>query len=209
LRDVTVEFVDDAVRVGEVELSLRRPAEPEALLERGGVRARRVPALLGRALAVGLALARALPDDLRATTVVELGSGLGIPSLVAAARGADVLAVDWAGDAIELLRENAARNRLHVRAEVADWRDFDGTFDLVLAADVLYERRNVEPLLALLPRLAPRVLLAEPGRPYFGTFLEAPSASGRSPTAPTASTSCDAAISRVFTAATRLGPRGA
>lgn len=169
---MTVEFVDDTVRVGEVELSLRRPAEPEALLSEEAFAHDEFLPYWAELWPSGLALARALPDDLRATTVVELGSGLGIPSLVAAARGADVLAVDWAGDAIELLRENAARNRLHVRAEVADWRDFDGTFDLVLAADVLYERRNVEPLLALLPRLAPRVLLAEPGRPYVGTFLE-------------------------------------
>lgn len=169
---MTVEFVDDTVRVGEVELSLRRPAEPEALLSEEAFAHDEFLPYWAELWPSGLALARALPDDLRATTVVELGSGLGIPSLVAAARGADVLAVDWAGDAIELLRENAARNRLHVRAEVADWRDFDGTFDLVLAADVLYERRNVEPLLALLPRLAPRVLLAEPGRPYLGTFLE-------------------------------------
>jgi predicted nicotinamide N-methyase len=172
LRDVTVEFVDDAVRVGEVELSLRRPAEPEALLSEEAFAHDEFLPYWAELWPSGLALARALPDDLRATTVVELGSGLGIPSLVAAARGADVLAVDWAGDAIELLRENAARNGLQVRAEVADWRDFDGAFDLVLAADVLYERRNVEPLLALLPRLAPRVLLGEPGRPYFGTFLE-------------------------------------
>jgi len=168
---VTVEFVDDVVQVGEVGLSLRRPAEPDALLSEEAFERDEFLPYWAELWPSGLALARALPAALHDEQVVELGCGLGIPSLVAAARGADVLAVDWADDAVALLRENAARNGIHLRAEVADWRTFDGTFDLVLAADVLYEARNVEPLLALLPRLAPRVLLAEPGRPYFGTFL--------------------------------------
>ena len=42
----------------------------------------------------------------------------------------------------------------------------------MLAADVLYERRNVEPLLELLPRLAPEVLVADPRRPAAAEFLE-------------------------------------
>jgi predicted nicotinamide N-methyase len=120
----------------------------------------------------GLALARALPVELAGRGVVELGCGLGVPSLVAAARGANVTAVDWAPEAIELLHENAARNGLAVDARVADWRAFGGDYDLALAADVLYEERNVAPLLELLPRLTAEVLLAEPGRPHAASFLE-------------------------------------
>jgi predicted nicotinamide N-methyase len=120
----------------------------------------------------GLALARALPTGIEGLTVVELGCGLGVPSLVAAARGARVTAIDWAEDAIELLRQNAARNRLDLRAQRADWRTFDGTCDIALAADVLYEERNVRPLLELLPLLAEQVWLAEPGRPHAATFLD-------------------------------------
>jgi hypothetical protein len=55
---------------------------------------------------------------------------------------------------------------------VRDWRaSWPARFDLVLAADVLYERRNVEPLVARLQELAPTALLARAGRPYEGTFL--------------------------------------
>jgi len=168
---VTVEFVDEVVRVGEVDLSIRRPAAPDALLSEEAFGRDEFLPYWAELWPSGLALAHALPTALHRTRVVELGCGLGIPALVAAARGAAMLAVDWAADAVALLRENAARNELRLRAETGDWRAFDGSFDLVLAADVLYEARNVEPLLALLPRLAPRVLLAEPGRPYFGTFL--------------------------------------
>jgi predicted nicotinamide N-methyase len=120
----------------------------------------------------GLALACALPADLAGRSVVELGCGLGVPSLVAASRGASVTAVDWAVDAIELLRENAARNGIVLDARRADWRVFEGEYDVALAADVLYEERNVEPLLELLPRLAPEVWLAEPGRPHAATFFD-------------------------------------
>jgi len=119
-----------------------------------------------------LDLARALPVDLAGLRVVELGCGLGVPSLVAAARGADVTAVDWAADAIALLRANAARNRVHVEAVHADWRGFGGSFDLALAADVLYEARNVEPLVGLLSRLAPEALVGLAGRPYERDFIE-------------------------------------
>ena len=103
--------------------------------------------------------------------MVELGCGLGLPSLVAAARGAGVTALDWAPPAIELLRENAARNGLELDARHGDWRAFTGSFELVLGSDLLYEERNADALLALLPALAPEVLLAEPGRPHSAEFL--------------------------------------
>jgi predicted nicotinamide N-methyase len=119
----------------------------------------------------GVALAAALPERLDGLRIVDLGCGLGIPSLVAAARGASVTAVDWAPEAVALLQENAARNGLALRAEVADWRSFDGSYELALAADVLYEPRNVDALLELLPRLVPEVLLAEPGRPPAEAFF--------------------------------------
>jgi predicted nicotinamide N-methyase len=104
--------------------------------------------------------------------VCELGCGLAVPSLLAAAQGAHVTATDWAPEAIELLSENAARNGLAVRAEVRDWREsWAERFDLVLAADVLYEQRNVEPLLERLRALAPAALVGLAGRPYEGEFL--------------------------------------
>ena len=106
--------------------------------------------------------------------VVELGCGLGVPSFVAAARGASVTATDWASEAVDLLRRNAARNGLRLTVERRDWREpWPARFDLALAADVLYERRNVEPLVERIRALAPASLLALAGRPYETTFLDA------------------------------------
>ena len=162
----------ETLRVGDVELTVERPSEPEALLDEEAFANDEFMPYWAELWPAGLALAEALPDDLAGVRVVELGCGLGVPSLVAAARGAKVTAVDWAADAIALLRENAARNGLELEAVRADWRSFEGSFDLALAADVLYEERNVEPLVELMLRLAPRALVGLAGRPYEREFLE-------------------------------------
>lgn len=125
----------------------------------------------------GLALAEVVSAlDVRGLHVLELGAGLGLPSLAAALGGADVLATDWAGDAVELLRANAARNGIRLRAERVRWDDpepllRDPPWDIVLGADLLYESRNAEQLDALLPGLGHEMLLAEPGRPFAAPFL--------------------------------------
>lgn len=118
------------------------------------------------------ALAAALPERLEGVRVLELGCGLGLPSLVAAASGAIVTAFDWAADAVDLLRANAERNGLCLTCEQRDWREpLRERYDLALAADVLYERRNVEPVLARLGEAAPEALVGLAGRPYEAEFL--------------------------------------
>jgi predicted nicotinamide N-methyase len=87
-----------------------------------------------------------------------------------------VLATDWAEDAVELLRENAARNEVSLRVERVRWDEPEpllagAPWDLVLCADVLYEQRNADLLLELLPRLGGELLLADPGRPFAPAFL--------------------------------------
>jgi predicted nicotinamide N-methyase len=126
----------------------------------------------------GVALARELDDfEPRGRRVVELGCGLGLPSIAAARAGARVLATDIEQEPLELLRRNARENGVTVETALVEWATADalvsrGPFDLVLAADVLYERSSVATLLSLLPRLAPEALIAEPGRPAAEPFLE-------------------------------------
>jgi predicted nicotinamide N-methyase len=165
------------VRVGEVELSLLRPVSPDALLDEEAFARDEFLPYWAELWPAATALAAALPE-VAGLRVVELGCGLGLPSLVAAARGAEVTASDWAEDAVDLLRENAARNGLVLRAEVRDWRDpWPERFDVALAADVLYERRNVEPLLERLRELAPVAFVGLAGRPYETEFLRRAGAS--------------------------------
>jgi predicted nicotinamide N-methyase len=91
--------------------------------------------------------------------------------------GADVLATDWAEDAIGLLQRNAERNGVFLRVAKVRWSEPEpmlrsAPWDLVLGADLLYEARNAAQLGELLPRLGGEMLLAEPGRPYAKEFLE-------------------------------------
>jgi predicted nicotinamide N-methyase len=126
----------------------------------------------------GVALARELDgESLQGLRVVELGCGLAVPSIAAARAGADALATDGDVDALALVERNAEANGVQVETAAVDWADPDelverGPFDLVLASDVLYERPSIAMLLKLLPRLAPKAWIADPGRPAAGAFLE-------------------------------------
>jgi predicted nicotinamide N-methyase len=125
----------------------------------------------------GVALARELDDiPLQGRRVVELGCGLAVPSLVAARKGATVLATDASPDALTLAARNASENGVRLETALVDWEDpaellGRAPFDLVLAADVLYERGTVALLLSLLPGLASEIWLADPGRPAADAFL--------------------------------------
>ena len=108
--------------------------------------------------------------------MLELGAGLGLPSLAAALGGADVLATDWADDAVELLRANAERNGIALRAEVVRWDEpeallREAPWPLVLGADLLYELRNADRCWSCCRGSAADVLLADPGRPFAKGFL--------------------------------------
>lgn len=126
----------------------------------------------------GVTLARELNGtELRGLRVVELGCGLGVPSIAAARAGATVLATDASAEALTLLARNARADGVSLETAQVDWGKPDelvgrGPFDLVLAADLLYERVNVGLLLKLLPLLGSRVWLADPGRPAAEIFLE-------------------------------------
>ena len=108
---------------------------------------------------------------------LELGCGLGLPSLALRWRGVPVLATDYYLEALAFVAENARRNGIEaVQCRLLDWREIPRDFPrapLLLAADVLYESRNGAPLLAALDRLlehAGRAIIADPGRVYLAPF---------------------------------------
>jgi predicted nicotinamide N-methyase len=80
-------------------------------------------------------------DDLEGKRVLDLGCGLGAVGIACAAMGARVVVADLLCEAISLAERNARRNELEVEARVVDWNhppDDLGTFDRIVAADVLY-----------------------------------------------------------------------
>ncbi len=129
-----------------------------------------------------IAIARYLAGrPLSGRQVVELGCGVGLPAVVALDRGAEVLATDHYDAALDFVAHNARTNAgREPGTMLLDWHappvEAPGGFDLVLAADVLYERRNVPSLAALIPvLLAPEgeVLLADPRRKDTPVFVGA------------------------------------
>jgi len=171
-------LVEDRIELAGRTLALLRPPSADALIDEDAFDEDEFLPYWAELWPSGLALARAVGGlDLGGMRVLELGAGLGLPSLAAAVRGADVLATDWAEDAVELLRRNAGRNGIALRTGVARWDRpepllLGAPWPLVLGADLLYERRNADALLELLPRLGADVLLADPGRPFARGFLE-------------------------------------
>ena len=177
-RSVRRALIENEVVLAGRTLTLLRPPSAEELIDEQAFAAEEFLPYWAELWPSGIALAEHVATlDVRGLRVLELGAGLGLPSLAAALRGADVLATDWAEDAVALLRANAERNHIRLRAELARWDEpvrFGTGWDLVLAADVLYEQRNAEQLSHLLRQLDAReILLAEPGRPFAKGFLAA------------------------------------
>lgn len=167
-----------ALPVGEVALT--RPRDSEALLtEEGFEREEFLPywaELWTSAVALADDVAR---RSLRGASVLELGCGLGLPSIAAALAGGRVLATDWSLDAVRATAANASLNEAVIETAQVAWSAPDVLLErapwrFVLGSDVLYEPRNVEQLLDLLPRLVDktgRILIADPGRRPAEEFL--------------------------------------
>jgi predicted nicotinamide N-methyase len=131
-------------------------------------------------------LARLLLDEpTLPPRAIELGCGVALPSLALRSRRVEVLATDYYDDALLFARYNARINGTgELPTRLLDWRHPPadlGRFPLAVAADVLYEERNVQSLLSLLPSIVEKggqLLLADPERIHLGPFLEGATATG-------------------------------
>jgi predicted nicotinamide N-methyase len=177
VRGAPVELVTERVAVAGLELTVVRPRSAEELIDEEAFEREEFLPYWAELWPAALELAEAVARrPLEGARVVELGCGLAVPSIVAALGGARVQATDWSADALRFADANASRNGAALETMRVAWDSPEelvsrSPFDLVLAADVLYERRNADLLLELLPRLGPEVLLADPGRPAEGSFL--------------------------------------
>lgn len=112
--------------------------------------------------------------------LLELGCGLGLDTVAAMAAGFDVTATDYYEQAIHMARANAARNLDREPAvRMVNWRHWPGDlgqFDVVIAADVLYEKEYATLVAQCLARaLAPtgEAIIADPGRLALPAFRAA------------------------------------
>ncbi len=176
-----MDLIEERVSLPGGEIELTRPRDPEALLSERAFEQEEFLPYWAELWTSGVALAHDLARrSLRGTRTLELGCGLALPSIAAARAGGRVLATDWSADAIGAAEENARRNGAEIETMVCDWAApaellARAPFQLVLASDVLYEQRNVDQLLRLLPPLTGehgRVLIADPGRAPAERFVD-------------------------------------
>ncbi len=152
------EVVREPVILGEATFQLERPAKSDDLIDHPAIRAAFVadeylpywadlwPA--ARMLAK-VVLAEPWPPGL---TALEVGCGLGLPGVAALARGLHVIFSDYDATAVQFAARNARLNGFTDFATRSfDWRapPDDLRVDVVLASDLTYEARHVEPLVAL------------------------------------------------------------
>lgn len=111
-------------------------------------------------------------DDL-----LELGTGLGLPGIVCALKGANVTFSDFNQSALTLALENARINEAHnVNSFLGDWRKFNlkKRYQWILCSDVTYDPKLNAYLLDIVKQnLNPggNLLVSHPARPATFEFM--------------------------------------
>jgi predicted nicotinamide N-methyase len=180
--------VREDVAVGPLVLSILRPRSAEELIDEDDyVRDERLPYWADLWPSALVLAERLSARPLAGARAVELGCGVGLPAIVAALAGAEVLATDWYPEALSFTRANAAAARARVDTMAVDWREPPSALlarppaDLVIGADLLYEERNGAALAELIPRLlipSGEALIADPRRPWAAALIEPLRAAG-------------------------------
>jgi predicted nicotinamide N-methyase len=175
--DVTTSAVD----VNGETFSIVHPRDAESLIDEAALnRDERLP-YWADIWPSAVALARAVrPLDGRGQTLLELGCGSGLVTAVALKSGFDVTASDYYDDALSFAKLNGRANAgREPHTMILDWRHLPTVipaFDVVAAADVLYERDHgpvVARAIATTLKDGGRALVADPGRVGSPMFFEA------------------------------------
>jgi predicted nicotinamide N-methyase len=178
--------VERRLEIQGMPIGIWRPPDMEALIDLAAFEAdERIP-YWADVWESAIVLAEEIAGlDGHGRTLLELGCGLGLPTLVAARSGFTVTATDYEEPALEGVRYNATKNGLpRIDTCALDWRTIPsdlGRFDLVVAADVLYEPHHSAALAAVIARtLAPAglALVADPCRMRAAGFADACRAKG-------------------------------
>ena len=140
--------------------------------------------------ASAIGLSRYLVDNqelIKDKNIFEIGCGLGLPAIVAGKLGAATTTLsDYLPEALDFAQLNWEKNLPleNVEFRLLDWRNIPEKLsnippqykaDILLAADVAYEKRAFEPLLNAFSQLAKpdgRIMIAEPNRYISKHFFE-------------------------------------
>jgi predicted nicotinamide N-methyase len=119
------------------------------------------------------------PHWIKDKQVLELGAGIGLPSLRMAQQAAGMLISDHAPEAVALLQKNIQYLGLvNVNAAHLDWNDLPEGIraDTLLLSDINYAPEQFAPLLGLIRKMLAQgttIVLATPQRITITPFAEA------------------------------------
>ena len=172
--------VEEVFTIAGRELLLLRPRNADDLItEEDYVKDERLPYWADVWPSSMMLAERLLEETGAGRSLIELGCGSGLCACAAAISGFDVLATDYYDDALLFTELNARVNvGRAIRTRHVDWSAIPGdvgTFDVVIAADVMYEPRYPAMVANAIDRLlAPggHALIADPGRIAFPDFIE-------------------------------------
>jgi 2-polyprenyl-3-methyl-5-hydroxy-6-metoxy-1,4-benzoquinol methylase len=110
-------------------------------------------------------------------TILELGSGLGIIATFLSLKGCKVIATDISYEGLLFTKTNIELNRMTAYPCSVDWRalPFKKKFDLLIASDVLYEQRWINPILSSCKQLLKsggKAFIADPCRTFWPEFKQ-------------------------------------
>ncbi len=172
--------IEEVFTIGGRELVILRPRNADDLItEADYVKDERLPYWADIWPSSMMLAERLLEEQGAGRSLIELGCGSGLCACAAAISGCDVLATDYYDDALLFTELNARVNAGRaVRTRHVDWSAIPGdlgTFDVVLAADVMYEPRYPAMVAGAIDRVlagAGHALIADPGRIAFPDFIE-------------------------------------
>jgi predicted nicotinamide N-methyase len=117
------------------------------------------------------------PSLIRDKTVLELGAGIGLPSLLMANEAKTIQVSDYDSEAVELFRKNIAHLQLHnVQALQMDWNDLPENIDpeVIILSDVNYDPTQFESLTKLIQKFIHQgctIILSTPQRIMASPFV--------------------------------------
>jgi predicted nicotinamide N-methyase len=117
-------------------------------------------------------------SEMKASSALELGCGLGLVAVTLARLGWQISATDFVEDALIFTIHNGRKNRAGANLDVdyLDWSSPVGRpTDTLVASDVAYDRKNHPYLSRVLRALlneGGRLILSDPGRPAARPFFE-------------------------------------